>query len=123
MLIQCGVYVSTFQFKQDVINISLKLNKSIPIKYSIFKNITKLKSTAHGFSKYTTLKVVTALHNAEFEKRQKKEFNISVTLLKLFQIIVPGKSKGFCKNRSAFAPLIFRGFEPSSSLLIDKLQN
>ena len=97
MLIQCGVYFFTFLFKQQVIKISLKLNKSIPIKYSVFKNITKLKSTTHGFSKYTTLKVVTALHHADFEKRQKEEFNILVALLKLFQIIVPGKSKNSCK--------------------------
>ena len=49
ILIQCGIYLSTFLFVQATLTVIKKLNKTISIKYNPNQNITIFSSIAHGF--------------------------------------------------------------------------
>ena len=50
------------------------MNKTPSIKYRYHENITISISIAHGFYKFTTSKMVTDLHDAPREKRERKRF-------------------------------------------------
>ena len=49
ILIQCGIYFSTFLFVQTTITLIVKLYKTISFKYNLKINITLFSSIAHGF--------------------------------------------------------------------------
>ena len=61
--------------------------------YRLHEKIRILSSPAHGKSIYTTTKVVTDLHDTEFDERQQKQFNVLTTFMNILQKIVPGKFK------------------------------
>ena len=53
VLLQCGIYFSTFLFVREVLPFLLKFYRTISIKYNLQSNISILSSIAHGFFQYS----------------------------------------------------------------------
>ena len=57
-LTQCGFYFSTYLFVQTMLTLTVKLYKTISIKYNLKQIITILNSIAHGFLNILTADMI-----------------------------------------------------------------
>ena len=115
----------TFQFSvcTTLLTLILKFYKSISTKYGLPENITTLNSFAHGFLNYTTLNMLTDIHDAELDKRQRQTFQ-RLDDISLYSSKNSGwkTQKKFCSQKSSFMPQNFEINEPLIAFLIDKSQ-
>ena len=123
ILTQCDVYFSTFLFLQFVLTFLLKSYMSISKKYRLHWNITTLSSLAHGFLAYTISKVVTDLHDAKRDKRQRRTFRSpdDPPDYSLQRNIWKTQTNSVNK-KPEFTPQVFTIKEPSRSIIFDKCQ-
>ena len=72
--IQCGKYFSNFCLYRMILHFFGNFFIIISLIYILQQNLNILSSLAHGFFNYTTSNMVTDLHDAELDKRQRKPF-------------------------------------------------
>ena len=115
------VFLFLFLFLQYVLTNHLKIYKYISSNYRLHENITLLSSLVHGFF-YTTSKMVTDLHDAERDKRQRKIFQLLDDPSQSSSKISRWKNKkNFVNKIPELMPQLSENKKPSSWLIFNRI--